>query len=520
MFHLIASFYPIAFAVSLLALFGWTYFQDREFNDRGLSKVFAGGLIAYLVTVFFADATFGFKLGVLFRDLLVMGAVSFLFKAFLHKREVFVIGTVLIGAGMLWFFNAKVRPTFQEKEQKEHPGHKMISGLTLDANGELLMELKEKASLDQLRDELQQYGLTVERAFYPENADQTNLDNYYVVNVPDNKVSQLDNIEQALYKSGAVVWVEENEVITIDPNPAVSPVPPINNKFGINDPGLSQLWGFEAMGVDKLYNYLSANKIKPQRKALIAILDTGVDGTHEDLKANFKSTKSQYDNDPVGHGTHCAGIAAAVSNNGVGVASFSTDNSYVEVTSIKVLNAMGSGTQQSIIKGMVEAGDRKADVVSMSLGGFSDRFKVKAYTDAVNYIAKSGGIVVAAAGNSNRNAKDYSPVNTPGVIGVSAIDQDLNRAIFSNYVSDIKMGVAAPGVGIYSTIPNNKYNTFNGTSMATPYVAGLLGLMKSIQPDLTAQQAYDILNKTGKSTKATEQTGKLIQPFEVLKGLQ
>lgn len=78
----------------------------------------------------------------------------------------FVIGTVLIGAGMLWFFNAKVRPTFQEKEQKEHPGHKMISGLTLDANGELLMELKEKASLDQLRDELQQYGLTVEKKFF------------------------------------------------------------------------------------------------------------------------------------------------------------------------------------------------------------------------------------------------------------------------------------------------------------------------------------------------------------------
>lgn len=86
-FHLIASFYPIAFAVSLLALFGWTYFQDREFNDRGLSKVFAGGLIAYLVTVFFADATFGFKLGVLFRDLLVMGAVSFLFKAFFAQAR-------------------------------------------------------------------------------------------------------------------------------------------------------------------------------------------------------------------------------------------------------------------------------------------------------------------------------------------------------------------------------------------------------------------------------------------------
>lgn len=82
------------------------------------------------------------------------------------------------------------------------------------------------------------------------------------------------------------------------------------------------------------------------------------------------------------------------------------------------------------------------------------------------------------------------------------------------------MGVAAPGVGIYSTIPNNKYNTFNGTSMATPYVAGLVGLMKSIKPNLTAEQAYNILNKTGKDTKATSETGKLINPAEAIKNLQ
>jgi len=513
MFDFIASFYPLAFLVSALTLMGWMYFQNHQ-QSAWFQRTFGVAFAAYALSVVAADAQVDFKMGILFRDLLVMGALSFLFKAFLNKRSVFVVGSILLGAGLFLFYNMKVRTTFQEKNNSE-----AIKGLTLDKNGELLIELKEKASVEKLAKALQKYDATIERAFYPENADQTNLDNYYIVNIPDNKTDQLDKIERALYKSGVVEWVEENEVINVAPLPT-NPISPINNKFGINDPGLTQLWGFEAMGVDKLYNHLSTNKIKPQRKALIAILDTGVDGTHEDLKSNFKSTKNQYDNDPVGHGTHCAGIAAAVSNNGVGVASFSTDNSYVEVTSIKVLSAMGSGTQQGIIKGMIEAGDRKADVVSMSLGGFSDRFKIKAYTDAVNYIAKSGGIVVAAAGNSNRNAKDYSPVNTPGVIGVSAIDQDLNRAVFSNYVSDIKMGVAAPGVGIYSTIPNNKYNTFNGTSMATPYVAGLLGLMKSIKPNLTAQQAYEILNKTGKSTKATEQTGKLIQPFEVLKGLQ
>jgi thermitase len=455
MLDFIASFYPIAFLVSALSLLGWMYFQNNAKLDTLFQRVFGVAFGAYALSVIAADADVSFKMGVAFRDLLVLGGLSFLFSAFLKKSSVLIVGTLLLGAGLFLFYNVKVRTTFKERINKE-----VIKGLTLDKNGELLMEIKEKASLDPLRDELKQYNLTVERAFYPENADQTNLDNYYIVNIPNDKVHQINQITKSLYKSGVVAWVEENEVINVAPTPT-NPVPPVNNKFGINDPGLTQLWGFEAMGVDKLYNYLSTSKLKPQRKALIAILDTGVDGAHEDLKSNFKSTKNQYDNDPVGHGTHCAGIAAAVSNNGIGVASFSTDNSYVQVTSIKVLNSMGSGTQQSIIAGMIEAGDRKADVVSMSLGGFSDRFKIKAYTDAVNYITKAGGIVVAAAGNSNRNAKDYSPVNTPGVIGVSAIDQELNRAVFSNYVSDLKMGVAAPGVGIYSTIPNNKYNTFN-----------------------------------------------------------
>ncbi len=527
MFDFIASFYPIAFLLSTCWLLQWIYANHKHTQKTLVwQRVFGFGFVIYLLSVFLSDASLVFKLSILCRDFLVMSGAGFLFQAFLRKRTVFIIGTLLLAAGLFWFFNAKVKTTFDEAARTElrkkvwnDRVNEFSQKLTLDENGELLMEIKEKASLDKLSDELQQYGLTIERAFYPENADQTNLDNYYVVNVPNDKLNLLGNIEQALYKSGVVEWVEENEVINVSPTPT-NPVQPINNRFGINDPGLSQLWGFEAMGVDKLYNHLNDNKLQPKRKALIAILDTGVDGEHEDLKGNFKSTKNQYDNDPVGHGTHCAGIAAAVSNNGIGVASFSTDNRFVEVTSIKVLNAMGSGTQQSIIKGMVEAGDRKADVVSMSLGGFSDRFKIKAYTDAVNYITKAGGIVVAAAGNSNRNAKDYSPVNTPGVIGVSAIDRDLNRAVFSNYVSDIKMGVAAPGVGIYSTIPNNKYNTFNGTSMATPYVAGLVGLMKSIKPDLTAEQAYYILNKTGKSTKATSETGKLINPVEALKQLR
>ncbi len=111
-------------------------------------------------------------------------------------------------------------------------------------------------------------------------------------------------------------------------------------------------------------------------------------------------------------------------------------------------------------------------------------------------------------------------MNTPGVIGVSAVDAGLNRAVFSNFVNDIPWAVAAPGVDIYSTVPGNQYASFNGTSMATPYVAGLLGLLKSIRPELTAREAYNLLQSTGKETKNTRETGRLIQPAKAVGGLR
>jgi thermitase len=264
---------------------------------------------------------------------------------------------------------------------------------------------------------------------------------------------------------------------------------------------------------------LTSRDIPLRKRALVAILDTGVDAQHEDLKGNFRSISKKYDDDPRGHGTHCAGIAGAVTNNGVGVASLARTTEYFDITSVKVLRAQGSGTQKDIISGIIEAVDAGADVISMSLGGFSTQARQRAYNQAVRYATDKGCIVVAAAGNSNRDAAGYTPVNARGVIGVSAIDQDLQRAQFSNRVGRLDMAVAAPGVGIYSTKPDNNYNSHNGTSMATPFVSGLLGLMKSIRPDLTAKEAYQILESTGITTRNTQETGKLIQPADAVASL-
>ena len=158
-------------------------------------------------------------------------------------------------------------------------------------------------------------------------------------------------------------------------------------------------------------------------------------------------------------------------------------------------------------------------MISLSLGGPSTDRRQKAYRKAVEYANGKGAIVVVAAGNSNRNAKDYGPANTPGVIAVSAVDTLLGRASFSNIVKDLDMGVAAPGVKIYSTFPGSEYRTFNGTSMACPYVSGLVGVMKSLKPNLTTKEALQALNSTGKNSKNSTETGKIIQPAAALKKL-
>lgn len=496
-------FYAAGFLISVLALVSWFYFQRRTDLSRLFRFLLFAGLGVYLLSVFTAALPFGAKLSVLVRDLLLIGGAGLVFQLLVRKRPAFFFGLMALGIILVWYYKNHMKPSM---------AYSAPPAIELDEQGELLVEILEKSDIATLGGLMEQYGIRYEPAFTLDFPDATDLDDYYVLDIPRQNLDQLAEIERALRRSAIVEWVEPNEVITVDPTIPAKLPDDIRDKFGIDDPGLEYLWGFKEMNIDQLYTYLNKNKVKPKRQALIAILDTGVDADHEDLRDNYKSTQSKYDNDPRGHGTHCAGIAAAVSNNGLGVASFSRNNEFVQVTSVKVLSALGSGTQRSIINGMLEAADKNADVISMSLGGRSTQSRQRAYEKAVKYANKKGAIVVAAAGNSNRNAKDFAPVNAAGVIGVSAVDESVNRAVFSNYVTDIDMGVAAPGVNIYSTIPGSKYASFSGTSMATPYVAGMLGLLKSLDPDLTTKEAYRILNKTGSKTKATRETGRLIQP--------
>lgn len=498
--------YIFTFSLACLSLIGW--FLRPTWKHVGMLRtLFWVGLGSYLWTIGLSSPSWIFALETLVRDFFFIGFSVLIAGVVKGRIRQILLPLAISGVALFVYGRYILAPTFTRS-----------SDIALDSQGELLVEVKPGYSRESVEALLQPYGVQLERAFFPQASDQTTLDSYFVVDIPQNRIHQLSKIERILRNSNAVAWVEGNEVIQLDPTIGSSDRAVTDpSKYGLNDPDLGELWAFESMDMQAFFNLLQTTNIKPAKKALIAILDTGVDAKHVDIKGNYRSLRSTFDNDPKGHGTHCAGIAAAVSNNNTGIASFSTNNQFVQVTSVKVLGAGGVGTQKSIIEGMLLAVDNGADVLSMSLGGPGNSARQKAYEQAVQYAGKKGAIVVAAAGNSNRNARDFSPANTPGVLCVSAVDQQLNRADFSNSVQDIPMAVAAPGVDIYSTIPNGQYARYSGTSMATPYVAGLVGLMKSIRPELRAQQIHEFLVDSGKPTRNSAQTGKLIQPARAVR---
>lgn len=466
--------------------------------------VFFVVLAVYLVSLTLHPGTLAAKWSVLMRDLAIMAIGPAVLSIVRSRSWLFF---AILGAGVLsmllgWNrFTNKLTASVQEGEW------------------ELLLEMKEGSDLNQLKKLTRKYDLLYERAFHPENHEYTDLDDYYLVEIPEGKEDKLAAISEAFLKNPSVDWVEKNDIVQVAPPVEIPGRKTPVKDYGVNDPGIRFLWGFDQMGVAGLYKFYRETGAKPVKKTMIAILDTGVDGNHEDLKANFSSTNAKYDKDKVGHGTHCAGIAAAVSNNNLGIASFSPGPGFLTVTSIKVLNDYGSGTQATIMKGIIEAADKGADVISMSLGGRSDQEKQTAYQKAVEYANKAGAIVVVAAGNDGKYATNIAPANTPGVIAVSALDTLLNRASFSNRITGLTMGLAAPGVNIYSTVPGNHYKNFSGTSMATPYVAGLLGVMKAYKPELTTADAYEILRRTGIPSGTPEETGPFIQPEEAIRDL-
>ena len=231
----------------------------------------------------------------------------------------------------------------------------------------------------------------------------------------------------------------------------------------------------------------------------IAVLDTGIDNTHPNLAnfVNMSLAKSFVGGDTMDrqkHGTHVSGTIASYGN----VSGVMQNASLIPV---KVLGDNGKGSTYGIQQGVLYAASIKADVINMSLGGGNySAGMFDACTTAVN----AGVVVIAASGNDGSGTVSY-PAAYTNVIAVGAVDSNRQRATFSQYGTGLE--VMAPGQDIYSTVPGGAYDTFSGTSMATPHVAGVAGLIRSVNKNLTSAEVREILKNTAVNAGSSNEYG-------------
>lgn len=222
----------------------------------------------------------------------------------------------------------------------------------------------------------------------------------------------------------------------------------------------------------------------------VAVIDTGI-ALHSDLTvaggvSTVDDTSSYYDDN--GHGTHVAGIIGA-QNNSLGVKGVAFDS---EIYAVKAFNKDGAAYLSDLIEGIDWAISNDIDIVNISSGTQTESFSLRS---VVNKAYESGLLIVAAAGNDGapdglEDTVDF-PAGYPAVIGVGAVDASFQRASFSSTGPEVEL--AAPGAGILSTYLGNQYGYMSGTSMAAPYVAGKLALLKQAYPRLSNEELRQVM---------------------------
>lgn len=355
--------------------------------------------------------------------------------------------------------------------------------------------------------------------------EEPDLSQLYCLSFDTAKVKHVHEAVEMLKEVSEVEYAEPNYLAFISADGAAT-----DSATYVSEPLYSEQWAPAAINLPALWNMPLADAKRP----VIAILDTGVDINHPDLKDNIwtnekEANGSDFEDDDNngycddvhgwdfihntaiindgmdgnGHGTHCAGIAAAVGDNGIGITGA---NPNAMILPIKVMGDDGTGDIATIVRGIDYAVASGANILSMSLGGSNSTAEYQALSKAyAAYIP-----IVAAAGNSGASIYAPGQPTFPAaydiVLGVMASGHDGQRAGYSNYdpdgpfytqyantdrnysqKDDTSLGefwnydLMAPGTGIMSTLPGGKYGKLSGTSMATPLVAGALSRMLQVK---------------------------------------
>jgi len=295
--------------------------------------------------------------------------------------------------------------------------------------------------------------------------------NVHVVQLPPQANSKAEEaVAAALAKNKHFKFVERDQIVPLGGT--------------TNDPSLASQWHLAKIGAPTAWDTTTGASIK------VAIIDTGVDGSHPDLAQQLVPGWNFYDNnansaDVHGHGTAVAGAAAAAGNNGLGVASVAYG---AKIMPLRVSYPDGSADWGTMAKALTWAADNGARVANLSYESVSGSSTINS---AATYLKGKGGVTVVAAGNSGTNS---DAVSYDDLVVVAATDSSDNRTSWSNYGSHID--VAAPGTSILTTTRGGGYGIWQGTSFSSPVVAGAVALMMAANPALSTSQIQSLLYST------------------------
>ncbi|MBI5207760.1 MAG: S8 family serine peptidase [Candidatus Firestonebacteria bacterium] len=359
----------------------------------------------------------------------------------------------------------------------------------------------------------------------PKNIKTPDLNNTYILNT--SKDTDILLMAKEYKANPDVVYAEPNYIFKVN----MIPNDTYYMKKGSWGQDYDDLWGLKKIDAEHAWDTSLGDDI------IVAVVDTGIDYNHNDIKSNIWINKSEVpnnskdddnngyiddvkgwdfagknmdsskpDNDPMdglGHGTHVAGTIAAVGNNNLGIIGVAP---LAKVMAVKALDDdFGAGTISTLSSGIKYAARNGADVINCSWGGFGSPSTLE---DAINYAVYEGCIIIAAAGNENMNVSHFSPANNINVMAIASVDHDDKKSDYSNW--GFNVDVSAPGgdseddsikrtyenilslksnqtdlYGDGTNIVDNVYYRARGTSMATPHAAGLAALIIKAYPDIT-----------------------------------